>query len=162
MKEQIIEYKLSKSEYVDIQTYYMLRKSNIVKFCVVLFVIGIILIISNLISGVRISGAWILVAFPIPYLAYVIFKIRNIAYGLYANDIKEWKVYINKKRVKAVAVKKNKEIETPWEGVFKVWKTKKYIFVFLSKSVYFAFPIRAIKNMDDIIEYIDINKKLVG
>lgn len=145
MKETV-KYKLSKKEYMDIQTYYMVRNSNILKFCVALFVIGIVLLIAEMVSGNKIGGTWILVVFPIPYLAYVVFKIRNIAYTLYDNDIKEWEVTFDDDGVEAKAIKKNKKIKTVWEGIEKIWFNRNYIYIFLSKSVYICIPRNQIKN----------------
>ncbi len=102
----------------------------------------------------KIGGAWILVVFPIPYLAYVVFKIRNIAYTLYANDIKEWEITFDDEGVEAKAVKKDKMIKTVWEGIEKIWLNKNYVFIFLSKSVYIGIPRNQIKNEEIINDYI--------
>lgn len=154
MKKLILDYKLSRQEYIDIQTYFMLRRSNIVKFCIALFGIGFVLLIAELISGAGVSGIWILVVFPFPYIGYVIFKIRNIAYGMYNGDIKEWKVCMDENGIKATAVKQNKDMETSWEAVYKVWKGRKYIYLFLSKNVFLAIPLRTVKDDDVFNEYI--------
>lgn len=153
MKETV-RYRLSKKEYMDIQTYYMVRKSNILKFCFALFVMGVILMVMGAVTENKIGGAWILVVFPIPYLAYVVFKIRNIAYTLYANDIKEWEITFDDEGVEAKAVKKDKMIKTVWEGIEKIWLNKNYVFIFLSKSVYIGIPRNQIKNEEIINDYI--------
>lgn len=154
VKELILDYKLSREEYMEIQTYFMLRRSNIIKSCLALFLIGIILLITKLVSGLGISGVWVLVVFPFPYIIYVAFKIKNIAYGMYGGDIKEWEVHLKEDGINAVAVKKNKNINTSWSAICKVWKGKKYVYLFFSKNVYLAIPLRAVKDMDIFNEYI--------
>ncbi|MDE6231999.1 MAG: YcxB family protein [Lachnospiraceae bacterium] len=158
MKELILDYKLSREEYMEIQTYFMMRRSNIVKSCLALFLIGIILLITKLISGMGISGVWVLVVFPFPYIAYVAFKIRNIAYGMYGGDIKEWEVHFNNNGINAVAVKKKKNMETSWDAICKVWSGRKYVYLFFSKNIYLAIPLRAVKNMDLFNEYMQMAK----
>ena len=153
-----MEYELSRNEYMDVQTYFMLRQSNIVKFCIALFVLGLTLGIIKIATGSGVSGIWVLVIFPFPYMAYVILKIRNIAYRMYGNDISKWKVIFSENGINAIAVKQNRNLDASWESVRKVWKTKKYVFFFLSKSVYLVVPLRAVKDYELFEKYIDTAK----
>ena len=91
-------------------------------------------------------------------MAYVIFKIRNIAYRMYGNDISKWKVIFSENGINAIAVKQNRNLDASWESVRKVWKTKKYVFFFLSKSVYLVVPLRAVKDYELFEKYIDTAK----
>lgn len=143
---------------MEIQTYFMLRRSNIVKSCLALFIIGVALLITKWVSGMGLSGVWVLVAFPFPYIVYVAFKIRNIAYGMYNGDIKEWEVHFNGSGLNAIAVKKGKNMDTEWDAVYKVWNGRKYVYLFLSKNVYMAIPLRAVGDMELFNEYMQIAK----
>lgn len=159
VKELILDYKLSREEYMEIQTYFMMRRSNIVKFCVALFGIGFVLLVSEIITGAKISGVWVLVVFPFPYIVYVAFKIRNIAYRMYENDMKEWHVCLSEQGISATAVRQKKNIEISWESVCKIWNNKKYTYLFFSKSAYLAIPSRAAKDIDVYHQYIQMAKR---
>ena len=71
MKRIDIEYTLSMDEYSEVQIYHMMRRSNIVKFSVALFFIGIIMIVSGMLTDAGINGSWLLAVFPIPYIIYI-------------------------------------------------------------------------------------------
>lgn len=159
MESQKIEYELSADEYMEVQTYFMLRQGNIVKYCIALLSIGLILGIIKLTTGSGVNGVWVLVIFPFPYLAYVIFKIRNMAYRMYKNDISKWKVILTDTGINAIAVKQNRNLEAEWFSIVKTWRTKKYVFFFLSKSVYIVIPLRAIKDGVLFEKYIELAKK---
>lgn len=155
MKEFNLDFSISMDEYADIQIYYMMRKSNIVKSCVIIFILGIIITISGILTGGGISGSWLLIAFPIPYLAYIYFKMKNVAFRMYKQDIHDWSIEFGKASLNIKTANNKKVNETPFELIKGYWKTRKYMFIFLSKKVYIAIPLRAFENEEMVRQIID-------
>ena len=152
MKEFNVNYTLSMDEYSEVQIYHMMRRSNIVKFCVILFAIGIVMVVSGIVTDAGVNGSWILVAFPIPYLIYIYLKMKNITVRMYKGDIKNWELYFSEDGVNIKGGRKCEMDTMPWSCVIKKWNTKKYLYLFLSKKVFIPIPKRSLT--EEQTEYI--------
>ncbi len=152
MKRIDIEYTLSMDEYSEVQIYHMMRRSNIVKFSVALFFIGIIMIVSGMLTDAGINGSWLLAVFPIPYIIYIYFKMKNITVRMYKSDIKTWKIRFTDDGIGINGGKKGEIEDMPWSCIVNKWNTKKYIFLFLSKKVFIPIPKRSMT--DEQIQFV--------
>lgn len=159
MSDFSVEYTLSMDEYCEIQIYHMMRRSNIIKASLGVFVIGIALVIAGFINHTGINGTWLLVVFPIPYILFIYFKMRNITVRMYKGDIKEWKIDFSSKGVK-ISGGKGKDMDVmPWECIIKYWNNKKYLYIFFSKKVFIAIPKRVINENETKLIVEEITKK---